>query len=86
MDIVCYLEKKIQESTAHEWDPMRPIKLELNYSDDTYTIRCFVKRRNGSWVSFYELSHNSLITREEADNFFAQTLSTFLEQHHTWPR
>ena len=86
MEIRTYLQLKLRQAFAEEWDPNRPSRVELVEEGCSTGLRFFVRRRDQSWVTVYETSPVKLITHEDVDDLVASALSVFLMKHTNWPR
>jgi hypothetical protein len=81
-----FLDQKLAESFAEEWDPARPTRAEVIESDGSLGLRFFVRKADGSWIVFYEEPAVPLTTNSDVDDLLARGLSVFLMKHPAWPR
>lgn len=81
-----FLDRKLAEFFAEEWDPARPTRAEVIESDGSLGLRFFVRRADGSWIVVHEEPLVSLTTNIDVDDLLARGLSIFLMKHPAWPR
>ncbi len=84
--VVQFLESKLFEAFAEEWDPERPTRAEIVGDGNRIGLHFFAKRRDGSWTLVHDEPAIHLATETDAADLLARGLSIFLMKHPGWPR
>lgn len=86
MDARLYLDSKVRQAFAEEWDPLRPARVEVIGEGAEAGLRFLARRRDGSWSVVHEEPPVALVTNQDVDDLLARGLSIFLMKHPGWPR
>lgn len=81
-----FLDRKLAELFAEEWDPARPTRVQTIDRDGAVGLRFFVRKSDGTWVKVHDEPAAALVTEVDVDDLLASGLSTFLMKHPAWPR
>lgn len=81
-----WVEKKLSEAFAEEWDPRRPSTVEVVEEGQRIGLRFRVSGSKGVWKDIHDEPPVEIATARDAEDLVARGLSIFLMKHPVWPR